>query len=143
MSRDHIRDVQEKRAMSMPQARVLLVHEDARLLAHNQALLWHAGCKVTACSNWDDEVRCLESGLWHLVIVSQGTRAFEGKRVLERAIEMDRYTPVIVLARWCEMSCYVTAMHLGALDYVEEPLSTPQLVRIVEAYARKRATVVQ
>ena len=55
-------------------------------------------------------------------MVSQGSPSFEGREILERAIEMDRRMPVLVLARCLDMRYYIDAMYLGARDYFEKPL---------------------
>jgi FixJ family two-component response regulator len=34
------------------------------------------------------------------------------------------------------MGCYLQAMHLGAVDYLEEPVSVPEMVRAVTTHLR-------
>jgi FixJ family two-component response regulator len=55
------------------------------------------------------------------VIVSQGTPAFEGRQLLERALRLRPEVPVLVLARVLDIRCYLEAMELGATDYLEGP----------------------
>jgi len=38
-------------------------------------------------------------------------------------VAIDRRTPVLVITRSVDISSYLDAMHLGAIDYVEEPLN--------------------
>jgi hypothetical protein len=42
-------------------------------------------------------------------IVGQGSASFEGRCVLERAAEMHRNTPIVVLARCLDIHCYLEA----------------------------------
>jgi FixJ family two-component response regulator len=122
--------------------RVLLIHENWRDLSHHCALLRGLGCRVTSSASYEEGLSGLDDGRWNLVIVSQGTVAFEGRRVLERAIEINRRTPVVILTRWHHMPCYLTAMHLGAVDYLEEPVSAADLARVVGTHAPASAGMV-
>lgn len=123
-------------------ARVLLIHESLRELAYNGALLRDLGCSVATCTTYDEGLDLLAQGPWDLVLVSQGTAAFEGRRVLERAIELNRHTPVLILTCWHNMPSYLTAMHLGAVDYLEEPVPAAELARVVSCHVRPQAVVV-
>jgi two-component system phosphoglycerate transport system response regulator PgtA len=68
------------------------------------------------------------------VVVSQGTQAFEGRGVLDRAQQLDRHRPVLVLARCIDMPCYLEAMQMGASDYLEKPVSPAELLQFVRAH---------
>ncbi|HZP03049.1 MAG TPA: response regulator [Terriglobia bacterium] len=119
-------------------SRVLLVDESPDSLAHLYALLRSLGCEVWASVSYAEGVKCLEARRWDFVLVSQGTCAFEGRCVLERAMEIDRYIPVVVFTRWHHIPCYLTAMHLGAVDYLEEPLTLRELARVLETHLPPR-----
>ena len=56
--------------------------------------------------------------------------------MLERAVQIDRTLPVLVVARSLHMPCYLEAMQLGAVDYLAEPLSMKELGQTVERYMR-------
>ncbi len=70
--------------------------------------------------------------VFEFVMVSQGTPKFEGSRVLKRAAEINRSLPVLVVARCLDMSCYLEAMQLGAVDYLVEPLTVLEIGRVLE-----------
>jgi FixJ family two-component response regulator len=74
---------------------------------------------------------CLGSEVFDIVVVSQGSRRFEGRCVVERAIAMDRRLPVVVVARALDMPCYLEAMQLGAVDYLEEPVTVSEMGRVL------------
>ena len=65
------------------------------------------------------------------VMVSQGSRNFEGRCVVERAIEIDRRLPVLVVARCLDMGCSSEAMQLGAVDYQAEPVTLSEIGRVL------------
>ena len=121
------------------QGKILVVDDDAKDLEAYSSCLRQEGYEVRALLSYAEGLSCLRSERFDLVMVSQGSRRFEGRDILERAIETDRRTPVFVLARCVDMRCYVDAMHLGARDYIEKPLSTTQLLRLVKNHLRFQA----
>lgn len=68
------------------------------------------------------------------VVVSQGTYAFEGRCVLERLVEINRRVAVLILAAWHDMRCYLDAMQVGAIDYLEKPRNAVDLARFVAGH---------
>ena len=119
--------------------RVLLVDEQCGELSSLTEALQGRGCKVYHCNGYADGLRQLESEFFDFVVVCQGGPQFEGRAVLERAMEIDRRTPVLVVTRCLDMKCYLEAMQLGALDYVERPLVAAEVARLVETRSRPQA----
>ncbi|HET9177945.1 MAG TPA: response regulator [Terriglobia bacterium] len=117
----------------------LVIHKDAGDLVYYRTLLQRAGCAVVTCNSYDDALGCLEAEHFDLVVLSQGSSAFEGRGVLEKAITMGRDRQVLVVARVLNMSCYLEAMQLGARDYLEEPVREQEMVRAVETCLGARA----
>ena len=113
---------------------VLVVDEDAADLAHYSALLQAEGYDVRATTSYIQALGWLGSQRFDFIIVSQGSRKFDGRAVLERAVEIDRRVPVLVLARSVDMGCYIEAMHLGALDYFEKPMMPREFLRLVNSH---------
>ncbi len=116
--------------------RVLVVSETLRDLAHNRAILQTLGCEVLTCASYVEGLRSLETLPWDMVLVDQGSPAFEGQCVLERALEISRDTPVIVLTGWHNIPAYIHAMHLGAVDYLEKPVSLSEMSWILGTHLR-------
>lgn len=125
-----------------PRGRVLLVEGDPEDLLHYYELLQQQGCEVVPCRSHEEALRILEASRFGLVVVCQGSCAFEGRCVLERAIEIDGHTPVLVLRRCLEMNCYLEAMQLGAADYLEKPVSPEQIAWVLETHLRHSNTAV-
>jgi two-component system, OmpR family, response regulator len=118
---------------------VLVVDEDTADLVYYRTVLQRAGCAVVTCRSYDEALECLEAEHFDLVVLSQGGCAFEGRRVLEKAIAIDRAGQVLVVARVLNMSCYLEAMQLGARDYLEEPVPEQEMVRAAETCLTSRA----
>ena len=119
--------------------KVLLVDEQCGELSCLTETLQGHGCEVHYCNCCAEGLRQLESESFDFIVVCQGGPQFEGRLVLERAIEIDRRTPILVVTRCLDMKCYLEAMQLGALDYLERPLSPVEIARLVETRSRPRA----
>jgi DNA-binding response OmpR family regulator len=116
--------------------RILLVDEDASDLKLYRLVLEGHGFEVLACASYEDGVRFLDAKPFDFVLVSQGSLAFEGRAVLDRAVELDRHRPVLVVTRCIEMGCYLEAMQMGAVDYLEKPVAPTELLRFVQAHVQ-------
>ena len=117
-------------------AKLLLVNENLEDLVYYNAILQHYGYEACPCPTYAEAIERFQSERFDLVIVSQGSRAFEGRSVLAQALERDRTTPVLVLTHSADIDCYLEAMQLGAYDYVEEPLSPSEVLDQVEKHIR-------
>ena len=94
---------------------------------------------MATCVSYDAALDFLEAERFDLVVLSQGSSAFEGRRVLEHALALDRSTQVLVVAHCLNMSCYLEAMQLGARDYLEEPVSEREMIHVAETCLGSRA----
>jgi len=115
---------------------ILIVDESAKDRNYVGEILRTRGYEVVACGSVLEGACALEQRRFDFVMVSQGSPAFEGRSILERVVEIDRTIPVIVLTRCVEMSCYIDAMQLGAVDYLEKPISPAEILRLVETHLR-------
>jgi len=116
--------------------RVLLVDEDLDDLWRYSAFLYDQGYQVRAIPSFADGAACAEREDFDLIVVSQGSPSFEGRLVLARAIERNRWAPVLVLTRAIAMPCYIEAMQSGALDYMEKPLPPSEIGDLVAKHLR-------
>jgi DNA-binding NtrC family response regulator len=118
-----------------------LVDEDLDDLWRYSAFLYDQGYQVRAIPSFADGAACAEGEDFDLIVVSQGSPSFEGRSVLARAIERNRWTPVLVLTRAVQLPCYIEAMQSGALDYMEKPLLPSGIGLLVEKYVRTRTAL--
>ena len=116
---------------NLPQGKILLVDEDAKDLQLYTSLLRDQGHRVDGCTTYLEGSERLEQECYDLIILSQGGQTFQGQPLLERAIELDRHRPVLVLARAVDMRSYLDVMYLGAHDYVEKPPAAWEIVKTV------------
>jgi DNA-binding NtrC family response regulator len=128
-----------EQASAPPGGKLLLVDHDVKDLECYSEILRHRGYEVTACTSHVKAARLLERGGFDFIVTSQGAWALEGLCVLSLAKEINRNTPVLVLATSADMDCYLQAMQLGAVDYFEKPFPAEELLRIVGVHLRPAA----
>jgi DNA-binding NtrC family response regulator len=112
-------------------------HPNSGDLEYYRSVLLGQGHEVTACTSHTEGTLLLERDRFDLIIVNQGSRNFEGRLMVERAIEIDRHMPVLVLTECLDIGCYLEAMQLGAADYVEKPLRADEVARLVETHVQR------
>jgi len=124
---------------SIQRRRLLVVTEDLGDLTACRAFFEKFGYQVVACSSHEQAARSLRSEVFDFVLLNQGSPRLDWRGVLEHAIAVDRRMPVLVVTRCIDMPSYLDAMQLGAIDYVEEPATRSELVRLLEVYLRPQA----
>jgi len=124
-----------------PRAKILLADADTNDLQLYASILRAQGHLVDCCTTYLEAAERLERGRYDLIILSQGGRAFEGQFLLERAVELDRRRPVLVLTRSVDMRSYLDVMYLGAHDYMEKPPGPWELVDTVSHCLSSRVGV--
>ena len=129
-----------KETVPQRKQRVLVVDDDLNDLLYYSAILQHEGCEVRSLASYKEGADCFDSETFDLVIVSQGTAAFEGRSVLARACERNRGIPVFVLSRSSDIDCYLEAMRMGAFDYREKPLAASELAEMVARHLQASKT---
>ena len=128
----------EKQFEPSPGGAVLLVDEDLEQLEWVERVIQGIGYSVQVCNSYAEGMRQLVSGAFDIVVVGQGSREFEGRRVLEGASEFNRHLPVVVVARQLEIRCYLEAMQLGAVDYLAGPFAGTDVARVMRNWAPRR-----
>ena len=116
--------------------KVLLVDENRQDLELYSALLQGQGFEIVASSSFESALRYLDTQHFDFILVSQGSRAFEGRQILESAMRRDRHRAVLVVTKCIDMDCYLDAMQMGAVDYLEKPIAPSDLLRFVQAHVQ-------
>lgn len=138
MLREIVKDRPPKPAPLIPRGKVLLVDEDLTDLHYYAGMLEERGYEIQTAATYAEGARLLEHEFLDFIVLGQGSSAFEGRPLLERALEIDRRIPVLVIAGSLDMGCYLDAMQLGAVDYLEKPVTASEIARVLETHLRPR-----
>jgi DNA-binding NtrC family response regulator len=105
----------------MKPRRVLIIGDNLQDCLHYGASLPSARYDLAVCSSFDAGADLVEKEEFDFVIVDQGSEKFMARTVLERAAQFRPHTPVLVVASSLDLHCYLDALELGAIDYLERP----------------------
>lgn len=119
--------------------RVLLVDEDRKDRDRYGRILHDNGFEVEACSDFTEGAHLLGTEDFDCIFVDQGGPRFRGRLVLEHSVAKNRYKPVVILSHYHDVGCYLEAMQLGAVDYLEKPVSALDIVRVVTTHIPTRS----
>jgi DNA-binding NtrC family response regulator len=114
--------------------KVLIVDEDLHTLELHAAPFEAQGLEVHKCASCETALRSIEREDFDLALIDQGSPAFEGRRVIRHLIRYNPWTPFVVLARFVNSHCYLEAMELGAMNYLEKPVSAVDMYRLIRDY---------
>lgn len=119
---------------SLRRPRILLIDEDLRDRDHYRRMLHDSGFEVRTCSGFAEGANLLGNEQFDCIVVDQGGPNFRGRLVLEDSVAKDRYRPVVILSHYHDVGCYLEAMQLGAVDYLEKPVTALEIVRVVTTH---------
>ena len=126
----------EWKSMSHGPAKIktLLVDEDPSDVRYYYGMLRALGHEVAIAGSYSEGMSLLGREGFDMVIVGQGSPAFEGREVVARAMEINPETPVLVVARTLDIDCYLEALEMGAVDYLERCAAPRDFMRAVDAH---------
>ena len=123
----------QARANSMTQkANLLLVDDDANTLASLSRAFRMAGHEATVCDNAARASELLKTEKFDLIFSDVVMPGKSGLEFLEEIRSGGVRTPLILISGQANIEMAVKATKLGALDFLEKPLSTDKLLITVE-----------
>ncbi len=94
--------------------KILLVDESLRDLQYYAAILQWQGHEVRIAASYAEGRLAIEREHFDFVIVNQGSRQFEGRALVQRALEIERRLPVLSAylghVHWSDTYWYLSAL---------------------------------
>jgi DNA-binding NtrC family response regulator len=119
-------------------AHLLLVDDDPNTLASLSRAFRLAGHEATVCDNPSRAVELLRTGNFDLILSDVVMPGKSGMELLDELKKAGVKTPVVLISGQANIEMAVKATRLGALDFLEKPLSTDKLLVTVENALRLR-----
>ena len=119
----------------MSGARILVVDDEAQILRFLRPALEASGYEVMHAETGREALRMIANSAPDLVILDLGLPDMDGKDVLVQAREFTQAPIVILSARERETE-KITALDLGADDYIEKPFAIGELLARLRAALR-------
>jgi DNA-binding NtrC family response regulator len=113
-------------------AHLLLVDDDPNTLASLSRAFRLAGHEATVCDNAARAVELLRTESFDVILSDVVMPGRSGLELLEDLKKAGVKTPIVLISGQANIEMAVKATKLGALDFLEKPLSTEKLLVTVE-----------
>jgi two-component system, NtrC family, nitrogen regulation response regulator NtrX len=113
-------------------ANLLVVDDEAQTLASLSRAFRLAGHEVTVCDNASRALELAKSDNFDLIFSDVVMPGKDGLTFLEEMRAQNIPTPVVMMSGQAHIDMAVRATKLGALDFIEKPISTDKLLLTVE-----------
>jgi len=115
--------------------KVLIVEDDNNIASFVQTILETNGYQVLTAQRGQQGILMLSSHVPDLVVLDLGLPDMDGEEFI-RIIRKNSMVPIIVLSARTEECDKVSALDLGANDYITKPFGTAELLARVRASLR-------
>ena len=113
-------------------ANLLIVDDEANTLASLSRAFRLAGHEATVCDNAAKALELAETQQFDLIFSDVVMPGRDGLALLEDLREQGVTTPVVMMSGQAHIEMAVRATRLGAVDFLEKPVSTDRLLLSVE-----------
>ena len=121
--------------MSNNKYKILVVEDDCNILSMIQTVLDTNGYQVLTAQRCQQGILMLSSHVPDLVVLDLGLPDMDGEEFI-RTARQSSMIPIIVLSARSEEQDKVSALDLGANDYITKPFGTAELLARVRASLR-------
>lgn len=121
--------------------KILVVDDDDSILLLLKKLLEDFNCRILEAGNGKDAVQIIENEHPDLVVTDLAMPGITGLDILKRVKEIDENIPVIIVTAHDAMASTITAIQLGAYDYISKPLDQERFKLIVERALKSKRTI--
>jgi PAS domain S-box-containing protein len=116
---------------TVPIGRILVVDDEAELLAVLSEKLGHHGYIVVGCPRARDALRALQEQSFDVLLTDLMMPEMDGVALLRAALAIDPHLAGIIMTGQATVQTAVEALKVGALDYVLKPFKTPVLLPVL------------
>jgi two-component system response regulator FlrC len=119
-------------------ANVLIVDDEEGIRSFLSGALASKGHDVHEAANGEEALATLGRRAFHVMVTDLRMPGIDGMELLRRVRSEHPDVEVIVLTAHGSVHTAVDAMKLGALDYLQKPISGPEEIRMLVARAEER-----
>jgi two-component system nitrogen regulation response regulator NtrX len=116
----------------LPKAQLLIVDDEANTLASLSRAFRLAGHEATVCDNAAKALDLAKTQHFDLILSDVVMPGKDGLTLLEELKKQGVTTPVVMMSGQAHIEMAVRATRLGALDFLEKPISTDKLLLTVD-----------
>ena len=119
-------------------ARILIVDDENDMLNACRKIFTALGHKPFLADSGALAIQFLQQEEFDLILCDLFMPEIDGVQVLEKAKEVAPFTPVVIFSAYGTIDRAVSAMKLGAFDFIEKPFDFEHLKVLVEKGLRQR-----
>ena len=123
--------------MSQPDIRILVVDDESAIRRALRPPLLELGFQVAEASRGEEALQLLRAGTYDVVLLDVNMPGIGGTETLRRIRAFAPRLPILMLTVRDQEEEKVTALDLGADDYVTKPFSTRELIARIRAAVRR------
>src|SRR5262249_26723185 len=126
------RDVPHRLASELTMARLLIVDDDQNTLAALSRAFRMEGHEATVCDNASRALDLIKSQTFDIMLSDVVMPGKDGLALLEDVRNLGVTLPVVMISGQANIEMAVRATRLGAVDFLEKPLSTDKLLLTID-----------
>jgi two-component system response regulator (stage 0 sporulation protein F) len=116
----------------MTPRRVLVVDDEQNSREGLSKILTKEGYQVHTAEDGAKALREAEAHNFDLIITDLRMPDMDGIEVLKRVREKNKGIGVVIVTAYGEVNSYLTAMNLGAFEYLNKPIHLEELRRVIK-----------
>src|SRR5690606_1569599 len=125
----------------MKSARILVVDDEANIRSLLDEILSEEGYEVTTAADAEEARQARKRSEYDLILLDIWMPDTDGIPLLKEGSRSDAPGPVVRMSGHGTVDAAVEATRLGAVDFIEKPVSLAKLLRVVQsALADRRAS---
>jgi DNA-binding NtrC family response regulator len=130
-------DKPQARGQTVP-TRILVVDDDAADAQALCALLTDAGHEVETAASTEEALAKFREGTYAIVVADVQLPGESGLDLVRQLRDQAPATAVVVMTGHASVSTAITALKLGAVDYLKKPVHVAQLKKLIAQLAAER-----
>ncbi len=130
----------DRRGVADPESlgRILIVDDDPCFLRVLARILSGEKFDVTSATGACDALDLVKSAQFDLIICDLRMPECDGVSFLQALRRGGNKVPVIILTAYAEVDTYLDAMNAGAADYLNKPIRSADLLKVVRSCLQSR-----
>ena len=120
--------------------KILVVDDEEGARDLFNTILTDEGYDVSLANGGEEALDLFKSNPFNLVITDIKMPVMDGLQLLQEIRKMGSKTDVIMVTAYGEVESYLTAMSLGAAEYINKPVRIKELKRIVHKVLTEQKT---
>jgi DNA-binding NtrC family response regulator len=127
--------------MNRERTKVLIVDDEEIVRESLSGWLEKDGYTVATSPDGPTAIGRLNAERWSILLVDMKMPGMDGLQVLERALQIQPDVTAVIMTAYATVDTAVTAMKLGAYDYLVKPFDPEELSLMMEKIVRQQALV--